>query len=201
MTDVRRAEFPIDPQFVGRWSPRAFDGTALAPADLMCLFEAARWAPSAFNVQPWRFLYATRDDEQWQRFLGLLVPFNQSWARNAGALIIVLSDSLTTDPDGGLKQSHSNSFDAGAAWGNLALQAYRMGLHSHAMTGIDLDAVRNTLSVPERYRVECSIAVGRIGNATTLPESLRGREMPSGRRTVAEIAFAGDFPEERHDRP
>jgi len=114
---VRQPDHPIDPIFLERWSPRAFDGAQMPEADLLTLFEAARWAPSAFNSQPWRFLYSLRGDENWARFQSLLIPWNQGWAHSASALIYILSDSLPgTDKAGQPAPSHSQSFDAGAAW-------------------------------------------------------------------------------------
>ena len=87
---LRESDRPIDPLFLERWSPRAFDGSLVPQEDLETMLEAARWAPSAFNSQPWRFLYARRDTEHWPRFLGLLSTYNQSWAKNAAALLILV---------------------------------------------------------------------------------------------------------------
>ncbi|HEU0044487.1 nitroreductase family protein [Sphingomonas sp.] len=193
--EPRVAEHPIDPAFLSRWSPRAFDGSALAPTELLPLFEAARWAPSSFNVQPWRFLYAVSGGPDWETFVGFLLPFNQVWARRAGALVLVLSDTMMTPPQGGEpKPSHSHSFDAGSAWALLALQAQAQGLYTHGMTGVDFDAARAGLSVPDRFRIEAMIAIGRIGDPEVLPEQLRVREAPSPRRPIATSIAAGAFP-------
>src|SRR5690349_8362831 len=130
--ETRQPDHPIDPLFLERWSPRAFDGSDLPEADLLRIFEAARWAPSAFNSQPWRFLYARRGDEHWDLFLSLLIPWNQGWAHSASVLVYILSDSLPiTDKAGQPQPSTTHSFDAGAAWACLALQATRMGYHAH----------------------------------------------------------------------
>jgi nitroreductase len=192
----RRSDHPIDPLFLERWSPRAFDGSDIPEADLMAMFEAARWAPSAFNSQPWRFLYARRGDEHWERFLSLLIPWNQGWAHSAAALIYILSDSLPfTDKETGTPAtSHTHSFDAGAAWACLALQATRMGYHAHGMSGIQMDLARDSLAVPDRYRIEAACVVGRIGDPATLDEKLRARETPSGRKPLSDFAFHGNFP-------
>ena len=191
----REPQHPIDPLFLERWSPRAFDGSELPDADLMTMFEAARWAPSAFNSQPWRFLYAKRGDENWERFLSLLIPWNQGWAHSASVLVYILSDTLPfTDKAGEPATSHSHSFDAGAAWACLALQATKLGYHAHGMSGIQLDLARTELEVPERFRIEAAAAIGRIGDPARLDEKLRAREVPSGRKAVAEFAFAGNFP-------
>jgi nitroreductase len=191
----RRPDHPIDPIFLDRWSPRAFDGAEMPEVDLLTLFEAARWAPSAFNSQPWRFLYALRGDEHWERFVSLLIPWNQGWAHSASALIYILSDSLPAiDKAGQPATSHSHSFDAGAAWACLALQATKLGYQAHGMSGIQLEPARAELGVPERYRIEAAAAIGRIGDPGILDEKLRARETPSGRRPVAEFAFRGGWP-------
>jgi nitroreductase len=192
---VRQAHHPIDPLFLARWSPRAFDGSEVPDADLMAMFEAARWAPSAFNSQPWRFLYAKRGDTNWARFLSLLIPWNQGWAHSASVLVYILSDtSPFTDKAGEPAPSHSHSFDTGAAWACLALQATKLGYHAHGMSGIQLDLARAELEVPERFRIEAAAAIGRVGDPAMLDEKLRAREVPSGRKAVAEFAFAGNFP-------
>jgi nitroreductase len=191
----RNPGHPIDPIFLERWSPRAFDAQTMPEADLLTLIEAARWAPSAYNYQPWRFLYARRDDAHWQGFLNLLVPFNMGWAQHASALIFVLSDRLMggSDPSE-LSPSHSHSFDAGAAWAQLALQAVRLGYHARGMAGVDFDRAREHLNVPERFRIEIAIAVGRRADPARLPDALQKHEHPTQRRPVHEIAFAGAFP-------
>jgi nitroreductase len=190
----RQSAYEIDPLILERWSPRAFDSSAISDAELNSLFEAARWAPSAFNVQPWRFHYARRDTALFDRFLAGLIPFNQSWAKNASLLIYVLSDTLAPSKPGADPQvSHSHSFDAGAAWVLLALQATRLGLHAHAMSGIDLPKVREVLNVPAQFRIEAAIAVGRIGDKSVLPESLQAREAPSGRKPISEFVSEGGF--------
>src|ERR1700712_1985503 len=120
----RAADYPIDRLFIDRWSPRAFTGEAISETELFSLFEAARWAPSSYNSQPWRFFYARRDTAHWDRFLDLLIPYNRSWAQHAAALIFVVSKSTMLPPGKTTEiPSHSHSFDAGAAWGSLALQA------------------------------------------------------------------------------
>lgn len=186
----------VEPLFLDRWSPRAYDGSAVSSEDLNTIFDAARWAPSAFNFQPWRFLYAGRNDANWQRFLGLLLPFNQSWAERAGALVFILSDVLIQGPTATEPSpSYSHSFDAGAAWALLALQATRLGYHAHGMTGIDFDRARAELVVPDRFRIEAAAAIGRIGDKSLLPEILQAREAPSDRKPIGEIAFQGSFPD------
>ena len=193
-TDPRAVTRPVDPLLLERWAPRAFDGSAMPQADLDTLFDAARWAPSASNYQPWRFLYAHRDSADWERFLGLLVPGNSVWAQHASVLMLILSNTLTAAPGStDYKPLHSHSFDAGAAWMALALQATRMGYRTHAMAGVDFDRARIELAVPDRFRLEAAVAIGRQADKAILPEALQAREMPSGRKPIEDFAFAGNF--------
>ena len=197
MTEPRKADYPIDPMFIERWSPRAFDGATMPEADLLTMFEAARWAPSAYNSQPWRFLYALRDTPSWDRFLGLLVPFNQSWAKETSALVFLVSNSTMVPP--GKDQaipSHSHSLDAGAASSNFALQANKLGYYVHGMVGFDMDRAFAELGVPKGYRVEAAYAVGRLGDQVEAAgRCCRRREFPSPRLPVSAIAFEGGFKE------
>ena len=192
----RQPDRPVDRLFLDRWSPRAFDGSQMPEEDLLTMFEAARWAPSAFNSQPWRFLYARRGDPDWERFLGLLIPWNQSWAHSASALVYILSDSLPfTDRKTGEPQpSTTHSFDAGAAWACLALQASLMGYLAHGMSGIQYELARSELRVPDRFTLNAACAIGRLGDPAQLDDKLRAREFPSGRKGIGELAFAGNFP-------
>jgi nitroreductase len=190
---VRTTDTALDPMFLDRWSPRAFDGTPMTPADLRSILDAARWAPSAFNYQPWRLLYALNGDPHWEDFLSILIPFNQSWAKNASVLLIIVSDTRSAGPDGVETPLHSSSFDAGAAWAQLGLQSLKLGFHAHGMTGIDFDRARSLLAVPERFRVEAAVAIGRIADPAVLPEGLRRGEVPSGRKALEDIAFSGKF--------
>ncbi|MDR6708626.1 MULTISPECIES: nitroreductase family protein [unclassified Novosphingobium] len=189
---TRNADHPIDPDFLARWSPRAYSEQGVTQADLLPLFEAARWAPSAFNYQPWRFAYALRGDANWDAFVGALLPFNAGWAQKAGALIFVLSDKQITAPGASeATPAKWNSFDAGAAWAYLALQGAKRGLSTHAMAGFDPEAAAKATGAGERYKVEVAVAVGWRGDAGDLPEALQAREKPSPRLSVNEIAFHG----------
>jgi nitroreductase len=190
----RCADHDIDALFVDRWSPRAFTDEPISEAALHALFEAARWAPSAYNAQPWRFLYARRGTAHWPRFLGLLNPVNQSWAGRAAALIVLVSDPVFLPP-GAEKQItlRSASLDAGAAWGSLALQATRAGWAAHGMGGFDVERAAVELNVPENHHVEVAIAIGRPGERSRLPDALQAREQPNGRRKVTEFTFEGGF--------
>jgi nitroreductase len=131
----RTAHPKVEKLIVERWSPRAFDGGEIPQEDLDVIFEAAGWAPSAYNVQPWTFLYARRGDAHWDIFMAQLVEFNQGWAKDASALVFVVSDKYMRS-DKGNADNHSHSFDAGSAWMLAALQAQALGDHTHGMTGI-----------------------------------------------------------------
>ncbi len=186
----RTADHPIEPIFLDRWSPRAMSGAPVDPSDLLRLFEAARWAPSTYNEQEWLFLYARRETPQWPAFFGLLMEANQVWCVRAGVLIVVLSHKVF-GRNGMPNPVHT--FDAGAAFENLALQGASMGLVVHGMAGFDRGKARATLRVPDDYEVEAMIAVGHPGDPANLPEAIREREAPSGRKPVAEIAREGPF--------
>ena len=196
MTVERIADHPVMPLFINRWSPRAYDGSVMPVSDLHSMLEAARWAPSAHNVQPWRFLYSLRLDENWQDYLDLLDPFNAAWAQNASALIFVLSDTVMPgDGERPDKPSGTHSFDTGAAWAQLALQATSLGYQAHAMAGIHFDLSRDRLGIPDRYRLEIAIAIGKLADPDGLPEALQAREQPSQRYAIDKIAFSGRFPQ------
>lgn len=183
----------ILPLITERWSPRSFDGSAMPQADFDTILEAATQAPSAYNYQPWRFLYAHHDDANFASFLSALVPFNQSWAKDASVMLYIVTDELMRS-DKGDNPNHSHSFDAGTAWAHLALQAHAMGYHTHGMTGVDFDKAREVLGVPEGYRIEAAIAIGTKDSADKLPDGLREREQPgSPRKPVSEVAAAGKF--------
>lgn len=187
---MRQADHPIDPLFLDRWSPRAMSGEAISDEELMTLLEAARWAPSSGNGQPWRMLYAKRDTPHWEPFFSLLAEGNQVWVVRAAVLIAFVSER--TDDKGRPRRTHS--FDTGAAWENLALQGARMGLVIHAMAGLDYEKAHVVFRLPERFAVEAMVAVGRPGDISLLSENLQEREKPNSRRPLSETVFEGAFP-------
>jgi nitroreductase len=186
----RTTEYEIQNIFLERYSPRAMSGEAVSKEELMTLFEAARWAPSAFNAQPWRFIYSMRDTPDFEKLMSFLVPFNQDWCKKAGALVVTISHKNKKDGT----PSHSHSLDTGAAWENLALQASNMNLIAHGMTGIHFDLIKKELNIPDDYRVEMMLAIGKHGKIEDLPEPLRARETPSDRKPLSEIVFENKFP-------
>lgn len=194
-SNSRTSEFDIDPMFLDRWSPRAFTGEAMEETVLLTILEAAHWAPSASNYQPWRFIYTLNTAPDWDRFVGLLNESNQVWARSASALIFLFSDSLSRKDDGSEpKPLRSHSFDTGAAWAMLSLQALRSGYLAHAMGGVDFERASGELGAPTGFRAEAAVAVGRRANPDDLPEHLKAREVPNRRKNLSEVAFPGGFP-------
>lgn len=186
----RHSAYPIQPSLLNRWSPRALSGDGMSEQELMPLFEAARWAPSSYNAQPWRFIYAHRDTPSWETFFALLGEFNQSWAKNAAVLVVVASRK-TFEHNG--EPSVTHSFDAGAAWENLALEASARGIVAHGMQGFDYARAVSELGIPSEFEVNAMIAIGKPGRKEDLPAELQEREEPSDRRPLAEIAMEGRF--------
>ncbi|TGX54669.1 nitroreductase [Sphingomonas gei] len=187
---ARTPDHPVEPLFVDRWSPRSFTGEPVPDAVLASAFEAARWAPSASNVQPWRFLIARHGDAHWETFVSLLAPRNALWASRASALIVVLSE-LKLERRGAIVDNHSHSFDTGAAWTNFAHQALLLGWHTHGIGGFDREAARERLAVPADFAIETVVALGRQGALDTLHADFHAGESPSTRRPITESVFAG----------
>ncbi len=165
-------------------------GEKLTDAELNTLFEAARWAPSTYNEQEWRFLTARRDGAHWETFFHLLMEANQVWCNNAAVLVVVLSHKVFSRNG---KPNPVHTLDAGMACQNLFLQAAHMGLVAHGMAGFDRGKARAQLKVPDDYEVEAMIALGRPGDPGALPKELQEREIPSGRKPISEIAREGVF--------
>ena len=186
----RKSIHGIESIFLRRWSPRALKPDHIPDSELNRLFEAASWAPSTYNEQEWRYLYARNGSPHWKTFFNLLAEANQAWCKNAGVLMVVLSKKTFTKNG---KPNPVHTFDAGASWQNLALQAASMGLVAHGMAGFDRDKARADLKVPDDFAVEAMIAVGRPGDPEDLPENLRSGEIPNDRKKVAEFAREGPF--------
>lgn len=192
VSEIRKPEYKIHPLLLSRWSPRSMTGEAIADEELMPLFEAARWAPSSYNNQPWRFIYAKIGSKYWQKLFGLMVEFNQSWAKNAAVLVVVVSRKSFEFNN---KPSATHNFDAGAAWENLALEAASRGLVAHGMEGFDYEKARKELEIPDGYDIECMIAIGRRAPKEKLPKELQEREAPSTRKALKEVVMEGGFRE------
>ncbi len=188
--DQRERQYNVADIFIDRWSPRAMSGESITDRELMTLFEAARWAPSAFNNQPWRFLYTKRDSDSWETFFNLLAEGNRTWVKNAAVLMVVISKKTSEYNN---KPVRTHAFDTGSAWVSLALQGSISGLVVHGMAGFDYDKAKEDLGIPDDYNVEAMVAVGRPGDKNELPEKLRNIEKPSGRKEIKEIAFEDKF--------
>lgn len=187
----RTPEADVDRLFIDRFSPRIFDPTPIEPETLASLFEAARWAPSCFNEQPWLFLHATEPAER-ARFAALLTDKNRAWAADAPVLVFVLARKHFAKNG---KPNRHALFDAGAAWMSLTMQARLHKLYTHGMAGIDVEGIRRELGVPDEYEVICGVAIGYRADPATLDDEARAREQPNGRKPLAEVAASGDFPE------
>jgi nitroreductase len=192
-TAKRKPTYQIDPLFHNRWSPRSMTGEELDDEDIMTLFEAARWAPASFNNQPWRFIYAKRNSQYWDRIFNLLLEGNKRWANNAAVLVVVVSNKNFEYND---QYSITHQYDAGAAWENLALQASLKGLVAHGMQGFDYERARKELEIPDNFDVVAMIAIGKRGPKDKLPEDLQKKELPNGRKPLkplSEIVMEGIF--------
>lgn len=189
-SEIRKADHPIEPLLLDRWSPRAMSGEEITIEELMRLFEAARWAPSSFNAQQWRALYARRGSKHWRTFLGLLVEGNKAWAQHAAVLVVFISRETFEYNN---EPSITHSYDCGAAWENFALQGFHQGFVVHGMEGFDYERAKIELKIPDGFRVEAMAAVGRPGSKEALPEKLRVKESPSERRHLRESICEGPF--------
>jgi nitroreductase len=180
----------VNPMFLERWSPRAFDPAPLPEEDIATLFEAARWAPSCFNEQPWLFVYGTLEEER-SVFLEILSEKNGVWAHNAPILAILFARRTFASSD---KPNRWAPFDCGAAWVSLALQARSMGLYAHGMAGFSREKAYQLLNVPEEeYDAMAAIAVGMYGDRDNLDERFKETEQPNTRKPLSEVAVKGKF--------
>jgi nitroreductase len=184
---------PIHDIISHRWSPRAFENRAVEPEKLRSLFEAARWAASSYNAQPWFFIVATKDDaENYKRILDCFVEFNQSWAINAPVLAISVARLALDD---GRPNRHA-LHDVGQAAGSLAMQASALGLQVHQMAGINPDKARQILNIPEGYEAVAGIALGYPGDPSSLSDHLKERELaPRSRKPLDSFVFSGKWGE------
>ena len=186
----RMSEYSINPLILNRWSPRSMTGEELNDEDIMSLFEAARWAPSSFNNQPWRFIYAKRNTGYWDRLFNLLADTNKSWAKNAALLAVVISRK-NFEFNG--KPARTHQFDAGSAWENLALEASSRGIVAHGMQGFDYEKARTELRIPADFEVMAMIAIGKRGPKEDLPTELQDKEKPNDRKALKDIIMEGTY--------
>lgn len=187
MTDLqvkhgRQAEYDIDETYLSRWSPRSFLEKDVPEEVLMSVLEAARWAPSAMNAQPWRFIIA-RTQEDREKFHSFIKEGNRKWCEKAPVLVAILSDN---------KGSY-HAFDTGSSWGYLSLQATKKGLITHPMAGFYQDQAREALNIPDDFDIQLVVAIGYQGEKEALPAELQDREQPSNRRPLKELIFEGEY--------
>lgn len=192
MNKPTRNEYPILPALQQRWSPRAFDAKRpIEREKLLSLLEAARWSPSSYNGQPWRFILADRRNEVgFHAMLSILSGSNQRWAKDAGALL--LTTARTTLDDG--RVNRYGAHDAGMALANLTVQAIEMGLFVHPMAGFDPHKARDLYAIPEQFEPITVAAIGYYGSVDQLEDDLRERELkPRERLPLSELVYEGRF--------
>jgi nitroreductase len=183
---------PIHDVLKNRWSPRAFDARPVEPEKIRSLLEAARWASSSYNAQPWHFIVGTKDDPAtFTRILDTLMEVNQSWAKNAPVLILTVA-KLTFDHN---EEANRHAFyDVGQAAANLVIQATDLGLGVHQMAGFSPHEARETFHIPEGFEPVSVLAIGYPSDPASLPDQLRQRELaPRERKPLAAFVFSGDW--------
>jgi nitroreductase len=192
MKNLAPTDVPINQVVRERWSPRAFSDQAVTPEVLRNLFEAARWAPSSSNLQPWAYIVATKDDqENFDKVLGTLVEFNAGWAQHAPVLAISIAQ--IRNPKDGASNRHA-FHDVGSASAQLTLQAVSQGLLVHQMAGFDPNSARETFNIPADWEAVAAMAIGYDGDPASLSEKLRERELaPRSRKPLAEFVITGEW--------
>ncbi len=184
--------FPIHDLIRDRWSPRAFSDKPVQPEVLASLFEAARWAPSSFNEQPWAYLVATKNDpENFAKMLSVLVDFNAGWAKNAPVLVLAVA-RLAFQNNG--KPNRNAFYDTGAASALLSVEATARGLVVHQMAGFDAEKARQVFAIPSGCEPIAAMAIGYPGDSSSLPDSLREKELaPRTRKPLSEFVMSGGW--------
>jgi nitroreductase len=178
----------VDDLIRRRWSPRTYADKEIPAAELKKLFEAARWAASSSNEQPWRFLVGRRGDDTYQKIFNALVEFNQSWAKSAPVLVLSVAKNVFTNNG---KPNAYGMHDTGAASATLALQATAIGLHTHSMAGFDREQARASFAIPSDYEIGAVTAIGYMGDPASLPEHLQKMEVsPRQRKPLEEFVFS-----------
>jgi nitroreductase len=186
------ARHPLEESVQQRWSPLAFSDRAVEPEKLLSVLEAARWAASSYNEQPWSFIIATKDNpEQFQQLLSCLAEGNQEWAKQAPVLLLSVA-KLRFERNG--NENRHAFHDVGAAAATLAIQATALGLYIHQMAGFDVDKARALYQIPDGYEPVAGIALGYRGDAADLSERLQQREYsPRTRKPLDQFVFSGSW--------
>jgi nitroreductase len=192
MQKPAQTEFPVHDLVRDRWSPRAFGDKSVAPEVLRSLFEAARWAPSSYNEQPWAYLVATKDDkENFAKMLGVLVEFNAGWAKNAAVLALAVAELAFAKNGSPNRNAH---YDTGAATALLSVEATARGLFVHQMAGFDPEKARQVFGIPKGWEAIAAIAIGHPGDPASLSEQLQGGERATRtRKPLSEFVMAGNW--------
>jgi nitroreductase len=188
---ARENPFAVHPLIISRWSQRSMSGEAIEEHDLQAVLDAAKWAPSSYNNQPWRFLYAKRNSPSWNLFFDLLVDANKEWVKNAGVIMVICSAKNFRHNQ---KPSTTHSFDTGAAWMCMALEAFHRGLVVHGMEGFDYEKARTVLKIPADVQVEAMVALGKAAPKERLSPALLKREVPSSRNPHPGYTSEGTYP-------
>jgi nitroreductase len=183
-------DFPVHELIRERWSPRAFADKPISQNVLRSIFEAARWAPSSNNEQPWAYIVASRDDKDgFQKILSVLVEFNAAWAKSANVLAIAVAELAFAKNNTPNRNAH---YDTGAATALLSMEATALGLAVHQMAGFDPEKARQVFGIPVGWEAIAVLAIGYPGDPVSLPEPLKDREMaPRTRKPIAEFVMAG----------
>src|SRR5713226_9125280 len=186
------SDFPVHELIRERWSPRAFADKPVPQNVLRSLFEAARWAPSSYNEQPWAYLVAVRDDkESFEKMLSVLVEFNASWAKGAPVLAIAVAKLAFAKNNA---PNRNGQYDSGAATAFLSLEATAQGLAVHQMAGFDAEKARQVFGIPAGWEAIAALAIGYPGDPASLPQPLREREVaPRTRKPLSEFVMAGNW--------
>jgi nitroreductase len=192
VTKLAKPQYPIHGLIAARWSPYGFSDRAVSTDDLCALFEAARWAPSSYNEQPWRYIVADQADaEEFKRVLGCLWELNQAWAQYAP--VLALGVAATHFARNG-KDNAAALHDLGLAAANLCLEATARGLMVHQMIGIDPEKARSTFNIPEGFQPLTALAIGYQGWPAGLKEEILARDdAPRERRPITELVFSGTW--------
>ncbi len=192
MSNPAPVEFPVNELIQNRWSPRAFSDKPVPQEVLRSLFEAARWAPSSSNEQPWAYIVATKDDaENFEKSLGALVEFNANWAKKAPVLVIAVAELAFAKNNA---PNRNAQYDVGAASLQLSIEATARGLVVHQMAGFDPETAREAYDIPQGWEPIAAMAIGYPGDAASLPEPLQSREKaPRSRKRIREFVMSGQW--------
>jgi nitroreductase len=186
------SDFPVHQLIIDRWSPRAFSERPVPPDVLRSLFEAARWAPSSSNEQPWAYIVGTREDhENFAKMLSVLIEFNAGWAKNAPVLALAVAELNFAKNNA---PNRNAQYDTGAATALLSVEATARGLAVHQMAGFDPAKAREVFAIPAGWEAIAAIAIGYPGDPNSLPQALKDRELaPRTRKPLSEFVMAGHW--------